>query len=287
MRLAYRSRMTDSPGDYWCECAKMETRRWASLTIQVPQADAVPPLRSRRQRPAGDEPLGWPLAHELNTVCLKVKDKLALRRGKLSYLLKLAVSNLVPTSKKRKIRVTSERLQIAELLFVDQAIINRMRRAIVTRLALGFVDSATADSNYVCSSVLLGDWSPGSDHVQTPTLHVQARAFDSFEFRDALFKALLSMSHPITRSILNAYFPRVYNLQAYLNLALNPPTDTKINDILLLPKDPPSYGHFLVQSYVSFSDELPPTDQTRFDIAESFDSMRVVSSGLVSLWLRW
>jgi hypothetical protein len=95
------------------------------------------------------------------------------------------------------------------------------------------------------------------------------------------------MSHPITRSILNAYFPRVYSLQAYLNLALNPQTDAKINDILLLPTDPPSYGQFLVHSYVSFSDELPPADQTKFDIAESFDSMRVVSSGLVSLWLRW
>ena len=84
------------------------------------------------------------------------------------------------------------------------------------------------------------------------------------------------MSHPITRSILNAYFPRVYSLQSYLNLALNPPTDTEINDALLLPTDPPSYGHFLAHSYVSFSDELPPTDQTKFDIAESFNSMRVV-----------
>lgn len=88
------------------------------------------------------------------------------------------------------------------------------------------------------------------------------------------------MSHPITRSILNAYFPRVYSLQDYLNYALNSPTDTKINDILLLPKDPPSYGDFLVHSYVSFSDELPLIHQTRFDIAESFDSMRVVSHNL-------
>ena len=94
------------------------------------------------------------------------------------------------------------------------------------------------------------------------------------------------MSHPITRSILNAYFPLVYSLQAYLNIALNLPTDTEINDVLLLPTDPPSYDHFLVHSYVSFSDELPPSDQTRFDIAESFDTMRVVRSGVVFLRLR-
>jgi hypothetical protein len=95
------------------------------------------------------------------------------------------------------------------------------------------------------------------------------------------------MSHPITRSILNAYFPRVYSLQAYLNLALSPPADTEINDVLLLPTDPSSYSHFLAHSYVAFSDEVPPTDQKRFDIAESFDTMRIVRSALVSLWLCW
>ena len=95
------------------------------------------------------------------------------------------------------------------------------------------------------------------------------------------------MSHPITRSILNAYFTRVYSLQAYLNLALNSPTNVEINDILLLPTDSPSYGHFLAYSYVAFRDEVPPTDQARFDVAESFDPMRVVRSALVSLRPRW
>jgi len=90
------------------------------------------------------------------------------------------------------------------------------------------------------------------------------------------------MSHPITLSILNAYFSRIYNLQAYLNVALNPPTDTEINDVLHRPTDPPSYGQFLAHSYIAFSIEVPPTEQPRFNMAESFDSMRVVRPFLVS-----
>lgn len=89
------------------------------------------------------------------------------------------------------------------------------------------------------------------------------------------------MSHPITLSILNAYFSRVYSLQAYLNVALIPPTDKEINNVLILPQDSPSYGQFLAQSYVAFSDGVPPTEQTRFNIDESFDSMRVVCLLLV------
>jgi hypothetical protein len=70
------------------------------------------------------------------------------------------------------------------------------------------------------------------------------------------------MSHQtVTRSILNAYFPRIYSLQAYLNFALNPLTGTEFNDVLLLPTDTSSYGHFLAHSYVTFRDEVPPTDQ--------------------------
>jgi len=84
------------------------------------------------------------------------------------------------------------------------------------------------------------------------------------------------MSHPITHSILNAYFSRVYSLQAYLNVALNSLTDKEINDVLILPKDSPSYGQFLAHSYVAFSDGLPQAQQIRFNIEESFDSMRVV-----------
>lgn len=89
------------------------------------------------------------------------------------------------------------------------------------------------------------------------------------------------MSHPITLSILNAYFSRVYSLQAYLNVALNPLTDKEINDVLILPKDSPSYGQFLAHSYVAFNNGLPQTEQTRFNIDESLDSMRVVRPFLV------
>jgi hypothetical protein len=89
------------------------------------------------------------------------------------------------------------------------------------------------------------------------------------------------MSHPITLSILKAYFSRVYSLQDYLNVALNPPTDKEIDDVLIVPKDSPSYGQFLAHSYVAFGDGLPQTGQTRFNIEESFDSMRVVRLFLV------
>jgi len=84
------------------------------------------------------------------------------------------------------------------------------------------------------------------------------------------------MSHPITLSILNAYFSRVFSLQAYLNVALNSLTDKEIDDVLILPKDSPSYGQFLAHSYVAFNDGLPQAEQIRFNIEESFDSMRVV-----------
>ena len=89
------------------------------------------------------------------------------------------------------------------------------------------------------------------------------------------------MSHPITLSILNAYFSRVYSLQAYLNVVLNPLTDKEIDDVLILPKDSPSYGQFLAHSFVAFSDGLPQSEQTRFSVEESFDSMRVVRPFLV------
>jgi hypothetical protein len=84
------------------------------------------------------------------------------------------------------------------------------------------------------------------------------------------------MSHPITQSILNAYFSRVYSLRAYLDTILVPQDPTQVNDVLLLPADPPSYGQFLSQSYVAFSGEGPPSGQPQFIMTQSFDSMRVV-----------
>ena len=84
------------------------------------------------------------------------------------------------------------------------------------------------------------------------------------------------MSHLITLSILNAYFSRVYSLKAYLDTILTPQDDTQVNDVLLLPDDPPSYTQFLAHSYVAFSGEVPPPDQPQFIMMQSFDSMRVV-----------
>ncbi|KAI0254938.1 hypothetical protein BJV78DRAFT_805522 [Lactifluus subvellereus] len=85
------------------------------------------------------------------------------------------------------------------------------------------------------------------------------------------------MSHQITLSILNAYFSQVYSLQTYLNTVLSPPPDGEINDVLLLPSDPSSYGQFLARSYVAFSGgDVPPSGQERFSVAQSFDSMRLV-----------
>jgi hypothetical protein len=47
------------------------------------------------------------------------------------------------------------------------------------------------------------------------------------------------MSHLITlsrsESILNAYFSRVYRLQAYLDTILARQDDTQVNDVLLCP----------------------------------------------------
>lgn len=91
------------------------------------------------------------------------------------------------------------------------------------------------------------------------------------------------MSHQITLSILNAYFSRVYSLQAYLDTILTPQGDAKVNDDLLLPDDPPSYTQFLAHSYVTFSGEVPPSGQPQFIMTQSFDSMRVVCvSSLIS-----
>ena len=84
------------------------------------------------------------------------------------------------------------------------------------------------------------------------------------------------MSHLITLSILNAYFSRVYSLQAYLDTILTPQDDTQVNDVLLLPDDPPSYTQFLSHSYVAFSGEVLPSGQPQFIMTQSFDSMRVV-----------
>jgi len=93
---------------------------------------------------------------------------------------------------------------------------------------------------------------------------------------------LVSMSHPITLSILNAYFSRVYSLQTYLNAVLTPPTDTEINDVLLRPTDPLSFSQFLAHSYVAFSGEAPPSGQAKFIMVQSFDSMRDVCLPFVS-----
>jgi hypothetical protein len=84
------------------------------------------------------------------------------------------------------------------------------------------------------------------------------------------------MSHPITLSILNAYFSRVYSLHAYLDTILIPQIDAQVNDALLLPTDPPSYSQFLSHSFVAFSGEVPPSGQPQFIMTQSFDSMRVV-----------
>jgi hypothetical protein len=84
------------------------------------------------------------------------------------------------------------------------------------------------------------------------------------------------MSHLITLSILNAYFSRVYSLQAYLGTILTPQDDTKVNDFLLLPDDPPSYTQLLAHSYVTFSGGVPPSGQPQFITTQPFDSMRVV-----------
>jgi hypothetical protein len=84
------------------------------------------------------------------------------------------------------------------------------------------------------------------------------------------------MSRQITLSILNAYFSRVYCLQAYLDTILTPQDGTQVNDVLLLPDDPPSYTQFLSHSYVAFSGEVPPSGQPQFIMTQSFDSMRVV-----------
>jgi hypothetical protein len=84
------------------------------------------------------------------------------------------------------------------------------------------------------------------------------------------------MSHQITLSILNAYFSRVYSLQAYLGTILTPQEDTQVNDVLFLPDNPPSYTQFLSHSYVAFSGEVPPSGQPQFVMTQSFDSMRVV-----------
>lgn len=85
-----------------------------------------------------------------------------------------------------------------------------------------------------------------------------------------------SMSHPITLSILNAYFSRVYSLHAYLDTIRIPQADTQVNDALLLPTDPPSYSQFLSHSFVAFSGEVPPSGQPQFIMTQSFDSMRIV-----------
>ena len=84
------------------------------------------------------------------------------------------------------------------------------------------------------------------------------------------------MSHPITLSILNAYFSRVYSLQAYLDTILIPQAGKQVNDVLLLPADPPSYAQFISHSYVAFSGDVPPSGQPQFIMTQSFDSMRVV-----------
>lgn len=94
------------------------------------------------------------------------------------------------------------------------------------------------------------------------------------------------MSHLITLSILNAYFSRVYSLQAYLDTILTPQDDTQVNDVLFLPDDPLSYTQFLSHSYVAFSGEVPPSGQPQFIMTQSFDSMRVVCLfSLISAWI--
>lgn len=84
------------------------------------------------------------------------------------------------------------------------------------------------------------------------------------------------MSHQITLSILDAYFVRVYTLQDYLNRVLIPQEDTVIDDVLLLPSDPPSYSLFLARSYVAFGANAPTSTLAQFDVTTSFDPMRVV-----------
>lgn len=93
------------------------------------------------------------------------------------------------------------------------------------------------------------------------------------------------MSHLITLSILNAYFSRVYSLQAYLDTILTLQDDAQVNDVLLLPDDPPSYSQFLSHSYVAFSGEVPQPGHPQFIMTQSFDSMRVVCRFLPHLSL--
>jgi hypothetical protein len=95
------------------------------------------------------------------------------------------------------------------------------------------------------------------------------------------------MSHQITLSILDAYFPRVYTLQEYLNRVLIPTEDTDINDVLLLPSDPPSYSQFLARSYVAFAANAPVSPLAQFGVTTSFDPMRVVRLLSMSCFNQW
>ncbi len=95
------------------------------------------------------------------------------------------------------------------------------------------------------------------------------------------------MSHQITLSILDAYFSRVYTLQDYLNRVLTPPEDTDINDVLLLPSDPPSYSQFLACSYVAFGANAPTSSLAQFGVTTSFDPMRVVRLLSMSCLNQW
>jgi hypothetical protein len=96
-----------------------------------------------------------------------------------------------------------------------------------------------------------------------------------------------SMSHQITLSILDAYFVRVYTLQDYLNRVLITPEDTTIDDVLLLPSDPPSYSQFLARSYVAFGANAPTSPLAQFDVTTSFDPMRVVRLLFTSYPNQW
>lgn len=87
-------------------------------------------------------------------------------------------------------------------------------------------------------------------------------------------------THRITRSILQAYYGSVHDLQSYISELFGFQEPSAVLELLLRKSDPSSFKDFLTQTLVALPKADRDVDKTRFAAAEPIVRMSEVRAGV-------
>lgn len=86
----------------------------------------------------------------------------------------------------------------------------------------------------------------------------------------------MSTTHRITRSILQAYYGTVTNLQSYISGLLGFQEQSAVIELLLRQSDPSPFKHFLTQTFVALPEASLGVDKPHMKAAEPMVRMSEV-----------